>query len=238
MRRISLKLHNSDGASITFALLLFLVCAVVGSVVLTAATSASGRISKTSEIDQRYYSVTSAAEYLKNSIEGKKIKLEWNEGNNKFEPAKDTDTTAPKFLQSIAMNIADAWPQTSYADGAEKKTFADSISGLSAVSLAPLNLSVSGPAGTDYSGLSATINESLYNDGSLVLDLKSSDGKYSMRMIFGSDLKLLNSTITDYKAGASSVDEIKNETHTLAVSWTLTSLQNGDFSSAPAGGGS
>ena len=226
MRRISLKLHNSDGASITFALLLFLVCAVVGSVILTAATSASGRISKTAEIDQRYYSLTSAAEYLKNIIEGKKIKLEWD--GSKFNPAADSDTSAPVFLQNIALKIANEW----------KDDFADSISGLSSVTLDQLNLSVSDPAGTDYSGLSVTINESLYNDGSLVLDLKSSDNKYSMRMIFGSDLKLYNSTITHYTADDSSVEETEKETHSLAVSWTLTSLQNGDFSSASAGGGS
>ena len=38
MSGIRTKLNSQRGASITFALLLFLVCAVVGSVVLTAGT--------------------------------------------------------------------------------------------------------------------------------------------------------------------------------------------------------
>ena len=60
------KLSSQAGASITFALLLFLVCAVLCSVILTAATAASGRMSGIAEADQRYYAVTSAAELLKN----------------------------------------------------------------------------------------------------------------------------------------------------------------------------
>ena len=65
MAGIQKKLRSERGASITFALLLFLVCAAVGSVILTAATAASGRFSSLAESDQRYYSVTSAARLLK-----------------------------------------------------------------------------------------------------------------------------------------------------------------------------
>ena len=69
------KLRQETGASITFALLLFLICAVVSSVVLTAATAASGRMSKTAEFDQRYYSVTSAAELMKELLDGKTVSI-------------------------------------------------------------------------------------------------------------------------------------------------------------------
>ena len=64
MRRAGEKLKSSRGASLMMALLLFLVCAVVGSAVLTAGTAASGRMSKIAESDQRYYSVNSAANLL------------------------------------------------------------------------------------------------------------------------------------------------------------------------------
>ena len=62
------KLKSPRGASITFALLLFLVCAVVGSIVLAAGSAASGRLSKLAESDGRYYAVTSAAELLRDSV--------------------------------------------------------------------------------------------------------------------------------------------------------------------------
>lgn len=64
MNRIRGKIRSQTGASLTFALLMFLVCAVVGSAVLTAGTAASGRMSKIAESDQRYYSVNSAARLL------------------------------------------------------------------------------------------------------------------------------------------------------------------------------
>ena len=70
MNRIKKKLRSQTGASLTFALLLFLVCAVVGSAVLVAGTAAAGRMSKIAEMDQRYYSVNSAARLLIELIDG------------------------------------------------------------------------------------------------------------------------------------------------------------------------
>ena len=70
MRSVCRKLRGRRGASITFALLLFLVCAVVGSVVLTAGTAASGRLSRLPEQDRRYYAVTSAAGLFRDALDG------------------------------------------------------------------------------------------------------------------------------------------------------------------------
>lgn len=77
--RLKKKLRSSKGASITFALLLFLVCAVIGSVVLAAGTASSGRFSKLAESDARYYSVTSAAALLKDEINGRSFKKVYTE---------------------------------------------------------------------------------------------------------------------------------------------------------------
>ena len=67
------KLRSEKGASITFALLIFLVCAVVSSVVLTAATASAGRMSQTAKMDQMYYSVASAAKLLSADLDGRTI---------------------------------------------------------------------------------------------------------------------------------------------------------------------
>ncbi|MCR5825457.1 MAG: hypothetical protein K6G54_02695, partial [Oscillospiraceae bacterium] len=75
-RHVTRKLHSRRGASITFALLLFLVCAVVGAVVLTAGTASSGRVSELAEMDRRYYAVTSAAELLAQELNGKGVIVE------------------------------------------------------------------------------------------------------------------------------------------------------------------
>ena len=68
MNLIHHKLRSRTGASLSIALLLFLVCLAVASVVLTAGTAASGRLSELREADQRYYSVTSAAELVRDMI--------------------------------------------------------------------------------------------------------------------------------------------------------------------------
>ena len=69
MQTIKRKLGSRRGASITFALLLFLVCAVLSSVIIVAATSSAGRMSKLAETDQRYYAVTSAADLVKELLD-------------------------------------------------------------------------------------------------------------------------------------------------------------------------
>ncbi len=68
MNLIHHKLRSRRGASLSIALLLFLVCLAVASVVLAAGTAASGRLSELREADQRYYSVTSAAELVRDMI--------------------------------------------------------------------------------------------------------------------------------------------------------------------------
>ena len=75
MNRILDKLRSGKGASITFALLLFLVCAVLSAVIVTTASTAAGRMSNMAEADQRYYSVTSACELLKELLDGKTVSI-------------------------------------------------------------------------------------------------------------------------------------------------------------------
>ena len=70
------KILSNRGASILFAMLLFMVCSAVGIVILSAGTAASGRLSELSTTDQRYYSVTSAAELLVDLIDGKTVTVD------------------------------------------------------------------------------------------------------------------------------------------------------------------
>ena len=73
--KIIKKLRSRTGASITFALLLFLVCAVLCSVIIAAATAAAGRMSKIAENDQKYYAVTSAAGVIKDLFEDNPVSI-------------------------------------------------------------------------------------------------------------------------------------------------------------------
>ena len=68
--RIRKKLNSRRGASITFGLFIFVVCAVLGAVALTAGTASAGRAAKMAEMDQRYHAVNSAAELIAKELCG------------------------------------------------------------------------------------------------------------------------------------------------------------------------
>ncbi len=92
MGRIILnKLRSSKGASLTFALLAFLVCAVVSAVLLASASASAGRVSGLAESDQRYYAVTSAAQLFCDTMKEQEYVIErrWE-----HRETKRTDYTA------------------------------------------------------------------------------------------------------------------------------------------------
>lgn len=62
--------QDTRGASILIALLFFLVCALVGAVVLTAATVSTGQLVDYEKSQQAYYSTTSAAELFRDELVG------------------------------------------------------------------------------------------------------------------------------------------------------------------------
>ena len=64
------RVAGRQGASILIALFYFLVCALVGGVVLTAATVTSGQLAALEKSQQAYYSTTSAAELLRDVVQG------------------------------------------------------------------------------------------------------------------------------------------------------------------------
>lgn len=103
---MSAKIRSNRGASLIFALLLFLVCTVIGSVVLAAGTASAGRMSKLGESDQRYYSVTSAAQLLAKELTDKEIRI--------VRTRKETNTT--KYdIEDDKLTPKAGFPEKTYA---------------------------------------------------------------------------------------------------------------------------
>ena len=67
------KLRSQAGASLIAALFLTLFCAMVGTVLLTAASANAGRLSKRNERDHDYYKVMSAAKLFADTLRGKTV---------------------------------------------------------------------------------------------------------------------------------------------------------------------
>lgn len=58
------------------ALLFFVMCATVGSIILAAATASSGRLANLRKEDQSYYAITSAADLFAEMMEDKKVVIQ------------------------------------------------------------------------------------------------------------------------------------------------------------------
>lgn len=94
------RVRSERGASLSFALFVFLVCAMASAVVLSAATAASGQYVELGKSDQRYYAVVSAANLLRGSMaEGDEIGYEVVETRTGTIEARTGDgTSVPESL--------------------------------------------------------------------------------------------------------------------------------------------
>lgn len=135
------KLKSDKGASIMVALLLFLVCAAVGAVILAAATASSGRMSQLSEMDQRYYSVSSAAELLAKKLCGPEVRIE---------RSKKTTTVSTLSISGLTVTSDTQPAVTTYTTTVNGNPLSNTTDGLSFLSTRAVlllyggNLSASG----------------------------------------------------------------------------------------------
>lgn len=119
------KIRSRKGASITFALLAFLVCAVIGSVVLSAAIASSGRVSGLAEMDQRYYAVTSAAQLFSDALDRQNFTIERKLTQNDYYTqnfSKDSEGKLQAGTKSGPLA-----PTSEYASAYPYKTYTNSM---------------------------------------------------------------------------------------------------------------
>ena len=195
MQRVKNKLRSQRGASFSFALLLFLICAVISSVIIVAATASSGRLALIAQMDQRYYAVTSAAALLRDLIDGQEVEVTVthtvttpDEGEKEERTEKrigDTLVTDQESLDSLLEDLANhlVISQAIDPEGEEPFVFSDDITRAD-LSLDLLELGER-RLGDSLSALTVTISQTLYPDGTLVYELKNAQGKpYTLTMTF------------------------------------------------------
>ena len=235
--RIVNKVRSRTGASISFALLLFLVCAVLCSVILTAATTASGRMSNLAETDQRYYAVTSAAELMKGLINGQTVKIEkittgirtetYNNGlvstsmdyDNVHYTLKINSTEVTEPNPSFASIVVDAAYKYFKGGGSRNLTLASSDALKSA-------LGFSG----DADSLKVIIDETVDSNGNISFTLER-DG-YKMEIVFSASVTGPTTTevegaitTTTTSATESTITTEMTKTETTTLTWTLTGIK-------------
>jgi len=179
MQLIKKKIQSRRGASLTYALLLFLVCAVVGSVVLTAGTAASGRLSQIAEMDQRYYSVNSAARLLVDMLENTEIRVETKDSTETAEDGTLTSKTEYVYLIN-GKTEAEAEEESKFALrlakhlNEEKTKLEDTLK---------ISATEAGSATSKYKALEVNIEEEVTAQGDATFTVVSNEG-YQIKLRF------------------------------------------------------
>jgi hypothetical protein len=222
--RISAKLKDQSGASITYALLLFLVCAVVSSVVLAAGTAASGRMSKAVETDQRYYSVASTAELLLDLYDGAKIVTQTTQTTQEGESGSDVVGGYPKYFKDSTELESEA---------AANYNLLSTVSGLytgTSMKTLPTDAMPVTVDSTQYAAIQARSTA----DGGITFAVSSykktssgaeSTDKYTLYLVFGASVNQITDTKTTDGYNDSGEMETKTKlTVTTEITWSLTSM--------------
>ena len=224
MKAMKNKIKSQRGASITFALLLFLVCAVVSIVVVVAGSAAAGRMSQRAETDQRYYAVTSAVELLCDDFKDMIVTVEYSKtpsvagaGSDlavtKIIEKDDTTETDVKDLYPVLKAVSEKLVEK-IANNASSPTIPDDT----------LQLTANGaPTG---SLTACTIKEYVFKDGRVIFEVSNADvpgaekqNKYTLQAVFDANITQSKSQYTE------SGNQMERVITTLE--WSVDSIRKG-----------
>lgn len=245
--RLQHKIESQSGASITYALLLFLVCAVVSSVILAAGTAASGRISESVDTDRKYFAVTSAIQLLRSEFEKYEVRVDQTyrkEGNS--DPIPDG---VPKYWYRKKAGTTGS--QDSEWTDYDKRKPDDHIITMSAVYAYsnktrneitnPITISFDDAESEYAKALSVDVNEKINSDtGRINLEISSSkvegdtnDHPYTMVLVFVPNIKVSSREKKTIDADGTEITVTVKQTK---IDWNFSSI--GAVESSSEAGGS
>ena len=240
MNEIRIKLRSEKGASISFALLLFLVCAVTGSVILAAATAAAGRLSRLVESDQRYYSVTSSAEMLKADLDNKTVQVvrtEISETTKTYDYNDKEIGSSDNNKDPAVITIDGKVVDNSYKPDSILAYAAYIMMGLSSSNQFPdFTIEASGGGESSYLALVALVHVTLEEDGTMPMSLESRDGSpdrdvYSMKMTLQvdqtqkTDVRTETGTPKEVDVRSYQITTKQTKITTTDYTWKLTGIE-------------
>lgn len=114
MSRVQRKIEDRSGASLSVALLFFLVCAIVGSILITAASVSVGRLKNIELGEQDRYAVDSAMELIAENMKGGEVYYEasmvsplYVQYDDKFQPIAFSDSKIDSWKLSKSYRLKD-----------------------------------------------------------------------------------------------------------------------------------
>ena len=218
MRRIQEKLGSQRGASITFALLLFLVCAVASSVVIVAGSTAAGRMSEQARTDQRYYAVASAVELLREDFNNKTVVVT----DTRTKDARKIDTAATTVSTTDpkkSLNVEDYPILTKITEGLVQSII-DGKDTESLPTMMKLTAEISDPDLKEKAALDCDIKAFVKRDGRAIFQVSNTTAE--------EDKKRFTLTVTFTATISESKSTAGDETtHTTTVDWRLGDIRKG-----------
>lgn len=216
MNAMKNKIKSQRGASITFALLLFLVCSVVSIVVVVAGSAAAGRMSQRAETDQRYYAVTSAVELLCDDFKDKTVKVEYSTKVG----------TVPADTAYEVISIDDDKNKPSNSEYAVLKAVSQKLAMMIAgtnIQNDTYELVVTGTL-PEGSALNCTIKEDIKPDGRVIFTVSNekiaaTTKQYTLQAVFNATISKSTSQYT--------FDGEKMERVTTTLLWSVNSIEKG-----------
>lgn len=119
MRRVGKKIGGRSGATMLFAILVFMLCALTGAAALTAAAANSGRYTHVKEEQQEYLSMSSAVNLMREELVGKtgktftaqvtKTETKDASGNLQGDPDVSWVTGSPKYDGGFSGQLLDVF---------------------------------------------------------------------------------------------------------------------------------
>ena len=229
MNSIRRKLRSQKGASITFALLLFLVCSMVSIVVVVAGSAAAGRMSQRAETDQRYYAVTSAAELLCDDFKGKTVTVEYTREGSEEDPNVDAIKISPTSDSTKTYSNTDYPIIEAVSRRLTQKIVKSETPTTDPDGTLTLEVTASAPTGA---ALGCTINEYVKKDGRVIFEIfntvapeAAKKNIYTLQAVF--DARIVQST-SQYTAA----DGTKMEKGTFTLEWSLSGIEKGAYAGA------
>ena len=214
---IKKKLRSNEGASLMVALLFFVMCATVGSIILTAATASSGRLAKIRQDDQTYYATSSAAELVVDQILNSSVKVVKTFSENAPETWQKPPTTFDGKRSSEIDNLLAYIVNESFLwDGNEIYTNKDPKE---------IKLEV-----TDYSNLNAKAKIGIEDNFDLVVTIFPADEKKKdinvIKLRFISAVNK-NEEITDFD-NEKTAERFTVKKTTYTISWKQVEIDRGN----------
>lgn len=106
MKLLRNKLNSNRGASLILALSFFLICAVIGGIILASASTNAGRVNAMRQEQEAYYAVSAAAVLVRDCVED----MHFSAYEETIEETRDIDYTLPEgelsqFIGALAKEV-------------------------------------------------------------------------------------------------------------------------------------